>query len=91
MRRKLEIEFARENLEMNVVAEVDDTIIKKNMAISGNGIIPIMKAAITNYLKSEQLFILNEQKHIEDEIWLITSKVQKPNEIVQSITREFAF
>lgn len=91
IRRKLEIEFARQNLEMNVVAEVDDTIIKKNMAIAGDGIIPIMKAAITSYVKSDQLHILTEHKDIEDEIWLITSKARKPHQIIQSITKEFSF
>lgn len=91
MRRKLEIEFARRNIAMNVVAEVDNTIIKKNMAIAGNGIIPIMKAAITNYVESEQLHILNEQKGLDDEIWLISSKSRKPNQITQAITKDFSF
>ncbi len=91
VRRKLEIEFARKNLEMNVVAEVDDTIIKKNMAIAGNGVIPIMEAAITNYVQNDQLHILNEPKNINDEIWLITSKSRRPHQIVQSITKDFSF
>lgn len=35
LRRKLELEFARHNLEMNVVAEVEELIIKKNMGDEG--------------------------------------------------------
>lgn len=88
LRRKLEVEFARHNAEMNVVAEVDDAIIKKNMAIAGNGVVPIMKSAINNYLKSRQLYILSECKGIQDEIWLITNKVRKPHQIVQGLLKD---
>lgn len=91
IRRKLEVEFARQELEMTVIAEVEDTMIMKNMAIAGNGVVPIMKAAITNYVKTGQLHILHELDEVEDEIWLVTTKARKPNQVFHSIANEFSF
>lgn len=90
-RHKLEIEFMRNRLDLNIIAEVDDTIIKKNMAISGNGVIPIMREAIKDYIRDGLIEILNEELDIEDEIWLITSRRKNPNIIAEDIFKNFIF
>jgi len=78
-------------VDFHLVGESQDTIVQKNMAISGNGIIPIMKEAIGHYVQANQLFILKELPEIQDEIWGVTAKRRIENPIAADIIKKFKF
>ena len=91
LRHSVEYYFNQNELKMNMVAEADDTQVQKNMAVSGNGIVPILKEAIDGYLKSNQLFILKELEEIHDEIWIVAGKRDISNPIGNKLISEFKF
>ena len=91
LRHKLEFYFKNQDLRFHLVGEAQDTIVQKNMAISGNGIIPIMKEAILNYVESKKLFILKELPDVQDEVWMVTAKRRIENPIAAKIIKTFNF
>lgn len=91
IRHKLELEFTRYRLDLNIIGEIDDTIIKKNMALAGNGIIPIMKEPIKDYVDSGQLHILSEELEVGEEIWFMSARSKMPNDIVEDLIKNFNF
>lgn len=91
LRHSVEYYFNQNELKMNMVAEADDTQVQKNMAISGNGVVPILKEAIDGYLKSKQLYILKELEEIHDEIWIVAGKRDISNPIGNKLISEFKF
>lgn len=91
IRHSIEHYFSQHNVEMNIVGEADDTIVQKNMAISGNGVIPILKEAIESYVKNKQLYILKEISEIQDEVWLVAGKRNIANPIGHKLITDFQF
>lgn len=91
LRQSIEYYFNQHDLSINIIAEAEDTIIQKNMAISGNGIIPIMKDAIDTYVKEKQLYILHELEGIKDEVWLVSVKRDVNNPIANYLIKQFTF
>jgi LysR family transcriptional activator of nhaA len=90
-RQTIESFLHQNNIKFNLIGEADDTLVQKNMAISGNGIIPIMKEAILSYVKTNQLYILKEIPEIQEEIWFISGKRNISNPITHKLMNEFKF
>lgn len=90
LRQSIEYYFNMKNMQINMVGEADDTVVQKNMAISGNGVVAIMKDAVENYVKSKQLIILKEMEGITDEVWLISAKRDMANPIASKLIKDFS-
>lgn len=91
LRHKLEQFFRKEEIDIQIAGEAEDTVIQKNMAISGNGIVPIMEDAIKTYIKTKQLIVLKTIPDVFEEIWLVSGKRQIPNPIADKIMKDFKF
>lgn len=91
LRHKIEHYFQEREIKIHVVGEAEDTIVQKNMALGGNGIIPIMEDAITSYVRTNQLMILGNLEDVYDEVWLVSAKRQISNPIAQKIMQDFKF
>jgi LysR family transcriptional activator of nhaA len=91
LRPKFDLHFSKKNIPIAVAGEAQDTVIQKNMAISGDGIIPIMKDAILSYVKNQQLFILKEVNGLSDELWLISTKRVIKNPVAEEIIKNYKF
>ncbi len=89
LRQSVEYYFDRHNMKINMVGEADDTVVQKNMAIAGNGVIAIMEDAIDNYVRNKQLIILKEMEGITDEVWLISGKRNVANPIANKLIQSF--
>jgi LysR family transcriptional activator of nhaA len=89
LRHDIELFFNSKNLNLNIIGESQDTVIQKNMAIAGNGLIPIMNEAIGTYLKSKQLYIIGELPEIHDDIWIVVAKRKILNPIADRIIEKF--
>lgn len=82
--------FFRENkLTLNIVAECEDTYIQKQMAIHGDGVVPMMYDAVKPYLKAHALNILGELPDIYEEIWIACMKRKIQNPLNQNIFDKF--
>ena len=90
LRSKIEQYFREQDIEFRLAGEAEDTIIQKNMAIDGNGVIAIMEDAITNYVKTKQLVVLKTLE-VHDEVWLVSAKRQIQNPIAEKIMSDFRF
>jgi LysR family transcriptional activator of nhaA len=90
LRHDVEHFFIKKKIEFNIVGEAQDTVIQKNMAIGGNGIIPIMEEAIVNYLNSKQLYIIGSPSEIYDEIWLAVAKRKILNPVAMKLIDDFS-
>ena len=90
LRHDIELFFNKKNLALNIIGESQDTVIQKNMAIAGNGLIPIMNEAIGNYIKSKQLHIIGELPEIHDDIWIVVAKRKILNPIADKIIEQFS-
>ncbi|MFZ4715220.1 MAG: LysR family transcriptional regulator [Bacteriovoracaceae bacterium] len=91
LRHNIEHFFNKKKIVMNTIGEAQDTIVQKNMAIDGSGIIPIMELAILSYIESKKLFILGRPNEIYDEIWLGVAKRKILNPIASRLIDEFSF
>jgi LysR family transcriptional regulator, transcriptional activator of nhaA len=89
LRQSIEYFFNSHNMKIRMVGEANDTVVQKNMAIYGNGIIAIMEDAIDVHIKNKQLIILKEMEGITDEIWLISRKRDVANPIANKLIKEF--
>lgn len=91
LRHDIENFYRDHKLTMNIVAECEDTYIQKQMAIHGDGIIPIMYDAVKPYLKSNSLYVLGELPNIYEEIWIACMKRKIQNPITTRIFESFKF
>lgn len=91
LRQVVEHHFSKFDISLNMVGEAEDTIVQKNMAIAGNGVVPIMKDAIMNYVKTKQLYILKELNEVQDEVWLVSAKRKMANPIANELITKFSF
>lgn len=80
LRHDVENFFRDHKINLNIVAECEDTYIQKQMALHGDGIIAFMEDAVNPYLKSHSLNVLGELDGIYEEIWIagMKRKVQNP-------------
>ena len=91
LRQSMEYYFDQNSLKIEMVGEADDTMVQKNMALCGNGIVAIVKEAIDVYVSTGQLYILHELNDVRDEIWLIAGKRDISNPIGNKLITEFKF
>lgn len=91
LRHKIEHYFEQKKIKLHKIAESEDTVVQKNMAISGNGVIVMMRQAIEKYLETKQLYVLKELSPIHDEIWIIGGKRKIQNPIEKQLLDEFYF
>lgn len=91
LRHKLEYYFNVHDIQYHLAAEVQDTMVQKNMAISGNGVIPIIEKAIVSYVESGDLYILKKLPDIYEEIWLVCGRRRIENPIANKVMKNFHF
>ncbi len=85
LRHEVENFYQNNKLKLNIVAECEDTYIQKQMAIHGDGIIPIMADAVKPYIKSHSLEVIGEMRHTKEEIWIACMKRKVQNPITQLV------
>jgi LysR family transcriptional regulator, transcriptional activator of nhaA len=91
LRHRFEHYCEKNHLRYHLAGEAQDTVVQKNMAISGNGIILIMKEAINSYVENRQLHILHELKDLTEELWLVSVKRQIQNPVAKELMENYKF
>ena len=87
LRPEIEEWFTDTKVVPNVVAEVQDTSLVKNLALDGRGMMVMAESAIQDHLDSGQLNKIGTIKGLQEEIWLIAVQRKKPHPIVQELMK----
>lgn len=89
LRDDLEHYFKTAEIALDVVAETQDTILQKLMAVEGIGIIPIPTFAVEDLVKAEQLLILGQLPGVFEEFYLVAASRKIENPISSQIMKSF--
>lgn len=87
LRYDLEHFFKDHFIQYDLIAEVQDSAVKKLMGEQGMGIIFLPDFAATQLVKEKKLFKLGELKHVFEEYWLLQKKLTLKNPLVDEIVR----
>lgn len=89
LRDDLEHYFKNTEIALDVIAETQDTILQKLMAVEGIGIIPIPTFAVEDLLKAGQLIVLGQLPCVFEEFYLVAASRRIENPISSQIMKSF--
>ncbi|GIL18559.1 MAG: LysR family transcriptional regulator [Oligoflexia bacterium] len=78
-------------LSVDIVAEAQDTMLMKTLALDGRGLIVVPEIAVRDLLKSKDLIKVGELFGCFEEIWLISAQRKLQNPIAARLMQEFSF
>lgn len=87
-RAELETFFKKNNLQPQIKGEIQDTELLRVIAASGDGIVAIVRSAISDLIKAKELYVLGENLEIYKEIYLITAERKTAHPIVAEIIKK---
>ena len=91
VRHELEHYFEERSIQVDVVAETQDTALMKALAVDGQGLIVIGEHAVRTALEERALVKIGELEGHTEEIWLIAAQRKIQNPIAKELMREFSF
>ena len=89
LRGEVEQFFRHHHIQVDVIAEVQDTSLQKLVAASGAGLIPITQQGVEEMLEAKDLFVLGELEGVMEEIWLIAGERHIQNPIAAHLMKSF--
>lgn len=90
VRHEIEHYFEDEHIQVDVVAETQDTSLMKTLACDGHGLIVVAENAVQDLIKTGVLFKLGELDGRFEETWLIAAQRKIANPIAKTLMKEFA-
>jgi len=89
VRHEIEHFFEDEHLQVDVVAETQDTSLMKTLACDGHGLIVVAENAVRELLANGTLYKLGELENRFEEIWLVTAQRKIANPIAKVLMKVF--
>ncbi len=77
------------DIQVDVVAEVQDTSLQKLMATHGHGLIPLAKPAAEELIANKELIQLGLLENVYEELWLIAAQRRIQNPVAAAIMKDF--
>jgi LysR family transcriptional activator of nhaA len=77
------------DIQVNVIAEVQDTSLQKLMGSHGDGLIAIALPAAQDLISSKELVNIGTLQHVHEELWLIAAHRRIQNPVAASIMKNF--
>ncbi|MCX6119837.1 MAG: LysR family transcriptional regulator [Proteobacteria bacterium] len=77
------------NINVNIVAEVQDTSLQKLLCVEGVGLLSISAPAIEDFVKEKDLMVLGTLQDTFDELWFIAAERRVQNPVASKIVKEF--
>ncbi|MDZ4676336.1 MAG: LysR family transcriptional regulator [Oligoflexia bacterium] len=90
LRHDLEHFFKLNNLQLNRVAETQDTSVQKLLGVAGVGLLPLSEPAAQEIAGDGKLVKLGILPNVYEEIWLIAASRKIENPIAQKLIKSFA-
>jgi LysR family transcriptional activator of nhaA len=89
LRHEIEHYFKLNEIQVNLVAEVQDTSLQKLMGMYGDGLIPLALPAAQELLKQKDLVNIGILPNVHEELWLIAAQRRIQNPIAASLMKSF--
>lgn len=78
-------------IDVDVIAETQDTSLMKSLAVEGHGLIVASETAVHEHLRSGELRLIGSLGDFYEEIWLIAAQRKIQNPIAKELMRNFSF
>lgn len=88
-RQKLDLFFKKNNLTIDIIAEVEDKATEIDLAIRGHGVISVMRKSVEHLLKEKVLVEMGSLKDVQEEIWMIIGKRKILNPLALHAMKNF--
>jgi len=89
LRYDLEQSFRDLGIKYKLVAEVQDSSVKKNLGMQGVGLIALPEFAASSFVKEKKLFKIGEVPGVKEEYWLVSKKRKISSPLTDQITSAF--
>lgn len=89
MRYDLEHWLKLNNLTIDIVAETQDTALKKLMAVNSMAMIPAASHTVQRQILEGELILIGELKNVTEELFLISSQRKIANPVAAELMRTF--
>lgn len=89
LRRSIELFFAQADVEIDVIAEVQDTSLQKLMCVHGLGIVPLADSAAEVIPGHKDLFPIGKLPGVFEEVWMIVADRRLQNPVADHLLKEF--
>ncbi len=89
MRYDLEHWLKLNNLTIDIVAETQDTALKKLMAVNSLAMIPAASHTVQRQILEGELILIGELKNVTEELFLISSQRKIANPVAAELMRTF--
>lgn len=90
-RSKMDTYFNKHNINLDVIAEVEDKTTEIDLAIMGHGLAAVMKSTVSDHIKEKRLIEIGHLKNVEEEVWMIIGKRKILNPIALFAMKNFHF
>ncbi|WP_408097835.1 LysR family transcriptional regulator [Peredibacter sp. HCB2-198] len=88
-RQKLDLYFKKNNLLIDVIAEVEDKATEIDLALRGHGLISVMRKSVAHLLKEKVLVEFGPLPGVQEEIWMIIGKRKILNPLALHAMKNF--
>lgn len=89
LRHDLDHYFRVNQIQIQPVAETQDTSLQKLLGASGVGLIPIAETGAEDLLRDKNLFKLGQLEGVFEEFWLISASRKQENPIAAHLMKNF--
>ena len=89
LRHDVEHFFKLSDIQVNTIAEVQDTSLQKLMGTCGDGLLPIALPAVEELIANKELVNIGTLSDVHDELWLIAAQRRIENPIAAAIMKDF--
>ena len=89
LRYDLEHTFRAMGVKYKLVAEVQDSSVKKALAMDGVGLISLPDFACKSYVKEKKLYKLGSLEDVVEEYWIVAKKRTIKSPITEKLLKEF--
>lgn len=88
-RSKIDTYFKQHNVNLDIIAEVEDKATEVDLALNGHGLVAVMKNTIDDHIKKKELIEIGTLKKVEEEVWMIIGKRKILNPIALFAMKNF--
>lgn len=88
-RQKLDLYFKQNNLQVDIIAEVEDKATEIDLALKGFGVIAVIKKAVQKEIKNKSLIEIGVMQNTFEEIWMIAGKRKILNPLALAALKNF--
>lgn len=88
-RQHLDNFFKKHEVKPHIKGEIHDNEFLRVIAAAGHGIVAIARSAISDLLKTKELYVIGENLEAYNHHYLITTDRQEPNAVVTDLLKKF--